>query len=138
MTPRPSIPAATLDALIAAESQPKPERWRNIPNEVREQDLERIRDEELGDPKDLIRRVEDDNRRLSDRELVDRLLANAKARYSAKVARRKPRREELCPRKRRVVERPAKVRTVRPTFWAQLLLNYIQRDGEAGRRGIAA
>ncbi len=100
---------------------PKPERWRDIPNEVREQDLERIRDEELGDPEDLVRRVEDENRRLTSRELVDRLLANARERnrYRARYAKpRKLRRTELRKRKPRA------------THWAALLLDYVRRSGE--------
>jgi hypothetical protein len=127
MTPRAPI-FASLDALILAES-PKPESWRGIPNEVREQDLERVRDEELGDPKDLIRRVEEDNQR-GNRKLVDQLLANARERRSAmryaELRTRRPRRKELCPRKPRA------------SHWAELLLAYVRRDHEAGRREVAA
>ena len=130
MIPSRSPIFATLDALIAAEQpQPKPaENWRGIPNEVREQDLERIRDEELGDPKDLIRRVEEDNQR-DNRKLVDQLLANARERRRSVVryaGPRKPRRKELCKRKPRA------------SHWAELLLAYVRRDSEAGRREVAA
>jgi len=121
---------ATLDALILAESPKPAEPWRGIPDEVREQDLERIRDEELGDPKDLIRRVEEQNQR-DNRKIVDRMLANSRARRSAicDAQLRKPRRKELQPRKRY---------PVRATHWGALLLAYVQRDGEVGRREIAA
>lgn len=57
----------TLDAMIAAGwgNVPQykiPGNWRDIPREVNEQDLERIRDEQFGDPRDLIRRLEESNR----------------------------------------------------------------------------
>lgn len=128
----------TLDAMIAAGygNVPQrliPENWRDIPREVREHDLARVRAEELTPKKVRIQAIEDHNMQAA-WALVERVIANEAARHG-----NRRRREEEMRQRQRVLRREAKSRRQREAItqaWSNPLKFQAQKQA-GGRRKLA-
>jgi len=131
-------PDSLLDELIAAgwgdvPRRKIPENWRDIPREVNQQDLDRIRAEELTPEKHRIAAIDYQNKRASF-ALAERVMANEAARHG-----NRRRREEEMRQRQRVLRREAKSHRQREAItraWSNPLKFQAQKQ-EGGRRKSA-